>query len=218
MAGRAGRRWRARPKQDLVLVLKNPAELPVTMLWFSNGGRDYAPWSGRHRGVLGIEDGRAAVGHAASIGDNWLKREGVATAFALGEGRSVSFRHVIGAMPQSGRRTAAAAKSRRPDGQMRAGWPTARPRTCLSTAISCASASLLPPERDCASAGLKFPPNCRQDAAEHRADHPGKKGSHVRNRPSRRHHLQARRQGEALHRRHCRPAGRRQVDAVGRPA
>ncbi|NUS21856.1 MAG: hypothetical protein HOQ25_19045 [Mesorhizobium sp.] len=86
-------------EQDLVLVLKNPAELPVTMLWFSNGGRDYAPWSGRHVGVLGIEDGRAAVGHAASLGDNWLKHEGVATAFALAEGRSVSFRHVIGAVP-----------------------------------------------------------------------------------------------------------------------
>ena len=80
-------------------MLKNPAELPVTMLWFSNGGRDYAPWSGRHVGVLGIEDGRAAVGHAASLGDNWLKHEGVATAFALAEGRSVSFRHVIGVVP-----------------------------------------------------------------------------------------------------------------------
>ncbi|RWP37145.1 MAG: hypothetical protein EOR04_28145, partial [Mesorhizobium sp.] len=57
------------------------------------------PWSGRHRGVLGIEDGRTALGHAASLGDNWLKREGVATAFALGEGRNVSFRHVIGVLP-----------------------------------------------------------------------------------------------------------------------
>ncbi|TIQ02298.1 MAG: hypothetical protein E5X61_35785, partial [Mesorhizobium sp.] len=68
--------------------------------WLSNGGRDYAPWSGRHRGVLGIEDGRTALGHAASLGDNWLKREGVATAFILAEGRNVSFRHVIGALPQ----------------------------------------------------------------------------------------------------------------------
>ena len=50
-------------------------------------------------GVLGIEDGRTAVGHAASLGDNWLKHEGVATAFALAEGRSFSFRHVIGAVP-----------------------------------------------------------------------------------------------------------------------
>lgn len=89
-------------ENDLVVVLKNPAELPITMLWLSNGGRDYSPWSGRHLGVLGIEDGRAAIGHAASIGDNWLKREGVATAFTLGEGQGVSFRHVIGAMPLSG--------------------------------------------------------------------------------------------------------------------
>jgi hypothetical protein len=104
-ADHGGPGWTALARQaeeDLVLVLKNPAELPITMLWFSNGGRDYAPWSGRHRGVLGIEDGRAAVGHAASIGDNWLKREGVATAFALGEGRSFSFRHVIGAIPLPG--------------------------------------------------------------------------------------------------------------------
>ncbi|WP_027167027.1 hypothetical protein [Mesorhizobium sp. WSM3224] len=101
-ADHGGPGWTAiarRAEQDLVLVLKNPAELPVTMLWFSNGGRDYAPWSGRHLGVLGIEDGRAAIGHAASLGDNWLKHEGVATAFTLGEGRSVSFRHVIGAVP-----------------------------------------------------------------------------------------------------------------------
>lgn len=96
----AGLGWTAvarKAEDDLVLVLKNPAELPVTMLWISNGGRDYAPWSSRHRGVLGIEDGRAAVGHAASLGDNWLKREGVATAFELG-GR-VAFRQVIGALP-----------------------------------------------------------------------------------------------------------------------
>ncbi|MGX5848052.1 hypothetical protein ACWGTO_13355 [Mesorhizobium sp. PL10] len=102
-ADHGGPGWTAlarRAEQDLVLVLKNPGELPVTMLWFSNGGRDYAPWSGRHRGVLGIEDGRAAVGHAASVGDNWLKREGVATAFELGG--EVSFRHVIGALPQAG--------------------------------------------------------------------------------------------------------------------
>ncbi|CDX53692.1 conserved hypothetical protein [Mesorhizobium plurifarium] len=101
-ADHGGPGWSAiarRAEQDLVLVLKNPAELPVTMLWFSNGGRDYAPWSGRHLGVLGIEDGRTAIGHAASLGDNWLKHEGVATAFALAEGRSVSFRHVIGGVP-----------------------------------------------------------------------------------------------------------------------
>ncbi len=84
-------------ERDTLLVLKNPAEMPITMLWFSNGGRDYAPWNGRHLGVLGIEDGLTAVGHRQSIGDNALRREGVATCFTLGG--EVSFRHVIGALP-----------------------------------------------------------------------------------------------------------------------
>jgi prepilin-type processing-associated H-X9-DG protein len=104
-ADHGGPGWTAvarRAERDLVLVLKNPAELPVTMLWISNGGRDYAPWNGRHRGVIGIEDGRTAIGHAASLGDNWLKREGVATAFELAEGRRVAFRQVIGATTAEG--------------------------------------------------------------------------------------------------------------------
>ncbi|HWT30753.1 MAG TPA: hypothetical protein VN240_06970, partial [Propylenella sp.] len=29
--------------RDVLLSLKNPKDLPVTMLWFSNGGRDYRP-------------------------------------------------------------------------------------------------------------------------------------------------------------------------------
>ena len=89
-------------EEDVVLVLKNPDELPVTMLWISNGGRDYPPWNGRHAGVLGIEDGRTAVGHAASIGDNPLRRENVPTSFALEENGRVAFRHVIGALPWPG--------------------------------------------------------------------------------------------------------------------
>lgn len=88
---------------DLLLVLKDPADLPITMLWISNGGRDQAPWNGRHVGVLGVEDGRTAVGHAASLGDNPLARLGVPTAFDLVPDGRVSFRHVIGAVPWSGR-------------------------------------------------------------------------------------------------------------------
>jgi hypothetical protein len=122
-ADHGGPGWTAvarRAERDLVLVLKNPADLPVTMLWISNGGRDYAPWSGRHRGVIGIEDGRTAIGHASSLGDNWLKRESVATAFDLAEGRRVAFRQVIGAVT---------AEDEPPDevavtpGQLRLAWP-----------------------------------------------------------------------------------------------
>ena len=44
---------------DLYLSLRNPRALPMTMLWHSNGGRDYAPWNGRHFGCLGVEEGIA---------------------------------------------------------------------------------------------------------------------------------------------------------------
>lgn len=102
-AGHTGLGWTAvarEQEKDLFLVLKNPVDLPVTMLWISNGGRNYAPWNGRHLGVIGVEDGRTAPGHRASIGDNALKREGVATAFPLGGEQR--FRQVIGALPLDG--------------------------------------------------------------------------------------------------------------------
>jgi hypothetical protein len=40
----------------LFFAVKDAAALPETLLWMSNGGRDYAPWSGRHTCVLGIEE------------------------------------------------------------------------------------------------------------------------------------------------------------------
>jgi hypothetical protein len=87
--------------RDLLLVLKDPAVLPVTLLWLSNGGRDYAPWSGRHTGVLGIEDARcwSLYGHAASIADNPLSRSGVPTFFTLRHDGAVELRHVFGSVP-----------------------------------------------------------------------------------------------------------------------
>lgn len=53
--------WTAvtRTEGDLFLSLRNVRSLPMTMLWHSNGGRDYAPWSGRHLGCLGVEEGAA---------------------------------------------------------------------------------------------------------------------------------------------------------------
>ena len=85
-------------ERDIVFVLKDPDVLPVTMLWHSNGGRDYVPWDGRHTGVLGIEDGCAAgaCGHKASLAPNSISLEGVATALSLGDPHSI--RHVIGAV------------------------------------------------------------------------------------------------------------------------
>jgi hypothetical protein len=54
--------WTAvtRPAEgDVYLSLRNATRLPMTMLWHSNGGRDYPPWSGRHFGCLGVEEGAA---------------------------------------------------------------------------------------------------------------------------------------------------------------
>ncbi|WP_404536667.1 hypothetical protein [Bradyrhizobium ottawaense] len=86
-------------ERDVVLFLKDPGELPVTMLWMSNAGRDYSPWLGRHRGVLGIEDGCCYLnaGHAAALASNSLSEAGIPTNFELHETGTASFRHVIGA-------------------------------------------------------------------------------------------------------------------------
>ena len=89
-------------EDDIVFVLKDPRVLPVTMIWHSNGGRDYAPWNGRHTGVLGIEDGCTAGsdGHAASLADNPVARHGVPTALPLAPGRTHRIAHVIGVLPR----------------------------------------------------------------------------------------------------------------------
>ncbi|MEO0383996.1 MAG: hypothetical protein AAF234_10645 [Pseudomonadota bacterium] len=87
---------------DIVFVLKDPSVLPLTMLWHSNGGREDAPWSGRHRGVLGIEDGIAAgaAGHKAALGETVFSRAGVPTVLSLAEGKTHRVAHVIGAVPR----------------------------------------------------------------------------------------------------------------------
>jgi hypothetical protein len=89
-------------EDDIVFFLKNPAVLPVTMLWFSNGGRDYSPWNGRHLGVVGIEDGCApGVGGEAAAGrPNPIAAEGVATGLKLARGNRHVIRHVTGAIPR----------------------------------------------------------------------------------------------------------------------
>ena len=46
-----------------------------------------------------MEDGRTALGHRSSLGDNALKRLGISTSFMLDSGGAVRFRHVMGALP-----------------------------------------------------------------------------------------------------------------------
>lgn len=89
-------------QDDIVVVLKDSALMPVTMLWMSNGGRDYAPWDGRHDGVLGIEDGCAAgsQGHRAAQGENAVTREGVPSALMLAPDTRHTLRHAIAVVPR----------------------------------------------------------------------------------------------------------------------
>lgn len=73
---------------DIAVMVKPVAILPQTMLWFSNGGRDAAPWNGAHQGVLGIEEACALglEGRLAATLPNRLTARGVPTALNLGAG------------------------------------------------------------------------------------------------------------------------------------
>ena len=88
-------------KKFVWFSLKNPAYLASTVLWHSNGGRHYAPWSGRHRGVLGVEDVTAyfALGLAASLADNPWKKKGVPTSVALSRSKPTRIPHIMGVAP-----------------------------------------------------------------------------------------------------------------------
>ena len=65
----------------------------------SNGGRSYAPWSSRHRAVLGIEEatGHFGDGRIVSASANGLSAAGYRTALALGG--EVCVRYALGAIP-----------------------------------------------------------------------------------------------------------------------
>ena len=90
------------PGQGFIyFALRDPRILPVTLLWLSNGGRDYAPWSGRHRAVLGIEEACTffGAGSAGSAAHNWLNERGVRTALKLDPQGTTEVRFAFGAVP-----------------------------------------------------------------------------------------------------------------------
>ncbi len=93
--------WTAvtRPAEgDVYLSLRHPRHLPMTMLWQSNGGRDYAPWSGRHTGCLGVEEG--AADHMLGLSTEAdLAGPGALTLDPFG---SAEIRHVTGAIAWPG--------------------------------------------------------------------------------------------------------------------
>ncbi|RRJ97947.1 hypothetical protein Ga0100231_005830 [Opitutaceae bacterium TAV4] len=79
-------------------ALKDPRVLASTVLWHSNGGRHYAPWSGRHRRVLGIEDVTSYfhLGLAPSAAPNPLSRAGVPTVLRLQRNRPLVVNYIMG--------------------------------------------------------------------------------------------------------------------------
>lgn len=81
-------------KGDLYLSLRHPDRVPMTMLWHSNGGRDYAPWSGRHFGCLGVEEG-GAFNMLGIVPERDLSGP---AAVELDRDGVVEVRHVIGAI------------------------------------------------------------------------------------------------------------------------
>ena len=79
-------------------ALRDPRSLRSTLLWMSNGGRHYFPWSGQHTRVLGVEDVTANFhyGLAESAGNNALRRRGVATTLPLERDRPTTIRYIMG--------------------------------------------------------------------------------------------------------------------------
>jgi len=87
------------PKQRYTwFALKDPNVLASTVFWLSNGGRHYAPWSGRHVNVLGLEEVTSFfhVGLAESARSNDLTRRGFPTALRLTPRRPLTVNYIMG--------------------------------------------------------------------------------------------------------------------------
>ena len=86
------------PKTGFVyLALRDPAVLTGTVLWHSNAGRHYPPWSGRHFGVLGVEDTTSFFhdGLAASAAPNSHTKRGLVTALRLNPKRPLAVNYIM---------------------------------------------------------------------------------------------------------------------------
>jgi hypothetical protein len=85
----------------LFFQLKDPRTLSSTLLWRSNGGRHYAPWNGRLRGVLGLEEVTSyfAYGIKASAEPNPFSEKGFRTCLELEASRPAAVRLIMGLVP-----------------------------------------------------------------------------------------------------------------------
>lgn len=81
--------------------LRDPGSLASTVLWHSNGGRHYAPWNGRHRAVLGVEDVTSYFhyGLAESCAPNPVSEEGIPTCVKLRPDQTFHVPYIMGVAP-----------------------------------------------------------------------------------------------------------------------
>ena len=77
-------------------AIRDPRVLRETVLWMSNGGRHYHPWSSRHVNVMGIEDVTSYFhhGYADSVRANPIARRGYPTCLKLNARRPLSVNYI----------------------------------------------------------------------------------------------------------------------------
>jgi hypothetical protein len=82
----------------LWFALKDPRVLRHTVLWFSNGGRHYPPWNGRHVDVVGLEEVTAYfhLGVSESVAPNPWQARGLPTSVALDPRRPLHVNYIMG--------------------------------------------------------------------------------------------------------------------------
>jgi len=80
----------------LFFAVKDATSLPHTVLWMSNGGRDYPPWNGRHIAVIGIEEGAVDIHLPADYSELGGEQP---PGLLLREDRSAALHYAFGAIP-----------------------------------------------------------------------------------------------------------------------
>ena len=90
------------PDEGLVwFALKNPRVLRQTIVWLSNGGRRYAPWNGRHLGIMGLEEVTSYFhyGFSESVQLNPIAALGDPTFLALRADQPLEVRYIAAVAP-----------------------------------------------------------------------------------------------------------------------
>lgn len=93
--------WSAAVFEDFVwFSLRNPADFPATLFWLSDGGREGAPWNGRHTGRIGIEEVCSHFSNGVEISrENLLAEDGIPTTRRFSPDETVSLRTVQAVAP-----------------------------------------------------------------------------------------------------------------------